>query len=250
MSFAASYKIGNFVIKYTNHMSLILNIETATEICSVALSKNGKLVAIKEDTEGQQHAKMLTVLIEQLFSENNISIKELKAVAVSMGPGSYTGLRIGVSAAKGIAYAADVPLIAINTLQAMAYGISKNGKYEPDTWFCPMIDARRMEVYTTFFDINNKIMRDIAAEIIDENSFSEILEKHKVIFHGNGASKCKQSIKSPNAQFVDNEKCSALNMIELSHQAFQNHQFVDVAYFEPFYLKDFIATVPKNSVLG
>jgi len=231
-------------------MALILNIETATETCSVALSENGKLIALKEDTIGQQHAKLLTVLIEQLFSENDIQIEKLKAVAISMGPGSYTGLRIGVSAAKGIAYAADIPLIAVNTLQALAFGISKNGNYESDTWFCPMIDARRMEVYIAFYDVNNMQIRDISAEIIDENSFSEILRERKIVFHGNGSAKCRQSIKSQNALFIDNVHCSAAQMVELSYTAFQNNQFVDVAYFEPFYLKDFIATVPKNSILG
>jgi tRNA threonylcarbamoyladenosine biosynthesis protein TsaB len=231
-------------------MALILNIETATEICSVSISENGKLIALKEDTEGQQHAKLLTVLISELFDENNISIKALKAVAVSQGPGSYTGLRIGVSAAKGIAYAADIPLLAINTLQALALGVSKDGNYGIDTLFCPMIDARRMEVYTACFDINNKMKKDICAEIIDENYFNGILKDHQVIFLGNGASKCKQSIKSANAVFIDHARCSAANMTELSFLAFQNHQFVDVAYFEPFYLKDFIASVPKNTILG
>jgi tRNA threonylcarbamoyladenosine biosynthesis protein TsaB len=231
-------------------MSLIINIETATEICSVSLSENGKLIALKEDTEGQQHAKLLTVLIEEMFKENNISIKKLNAVAVSKGPGSYTGLRIGVSAAKGIAYAADIPLLAINTLQAMALGVSKSQIFDAETWFCPMIDARRMEVYTAFFDLQNKLRRDITAEIIDENSFNQILEERKIVFHGNGAAKCKNIIHSPNAVFTETSGCSASNMVELSYQAYQNKEFADVAYFEPFYLKDFIATVPKNSILG
>jgi tRNA threonylcarbamoyladenosine biosynthesis protein TsaB len=231
-------------------MSLILNIETATEICSVSLAENGKLIALKEDTEGQLHAKLLTVLIEEMFREKKICIKELNAVAVSKGPGSYTGLRIGVSAAKGIAYAADIPLLAVNTLQAMALGVSKSQDFEAETWFCPMIDARRMEVYTAFFDLQNNLRRDIAAEIIDENSFNEILKDRKIVFHGNGAAKCNKIIQSPNAIFIENMGCSASNMVELSYHAFQNKQFADIAYFEPFYLKDFIATVPKNSILG
>jgi tRNA threonylcarbamoyladenosine biosynthesis protein TsaB len=231
-------------------MSLILNIETATEICSVSLAENGKLIALKEDIEGQQHAKLLTVLIEEMFREKNISIKELNAVAVSKGPGSYTGLRIGVSAAKGITYAADIPLLAVNTLQAMALGVSKSQNFEPETWFCPMIDARRMEVYTAFFDLQNNLKRDIAAEIIDENSFNKILKERKIVFHGNGAAKCSNTIQSPNAIFVETMGCSASHMVELSYYAFQNKQFTDIAYFEPFYLKDFIATVPKNTILG
>ena len=231
-------------------MALILNIETATEVCSVSLAESGKLIALKEDTEGQQHAKLLTVFIEQLFDENKLSLADLKAVAVSMGPGSYTGLRIGVSAAKGIAYAADIPLIAISTLQAMAYGVSKNKKFPGNTLFCPMIDARRMEVYSAIFDSENKLIREIVAEIIDENSFSQILQQHKLVFHGNGSVKCSQKIKSPNAVFLQNAQCSAANMNELSYKSYQNKQFVNVAYFEPFYLKDFLATVPKNSVLG
>jgi tRNA threonylcarbamoyladenosine biosynthesis protein TsaB len=231
-------------------MPLILNIETATEICSVSLAENGKLIALKEDIEGQQHAKLLTVLIAEMFREKNISIKELNAVAVSKGPGSYTGLRIGVSAAKGIAYAADIPLLAINTLQAMALGVSKSQNFEAETWFCPMIDARRMEVYTAFFDLQNNLRRDIAAEIIDENSFSEFLKDRKIVFHGNGATKCNKIIQSPNAVFLETLGCSASYMVELSYHAFRNKQFADIAYFEPFYLKDFIATVPKNTILG
>jgi tRNA threonylcarbamoyladenosine biosynthesis protein TsaB len=231
-------------------MAFILNIETATEICSVSLAEKGKIILLKEDTEGQQHAKLLTVLIKELFEESKVSIKELNAVAVSRGPGSYTGLRIGVSAAKGIAYAADIPLLAINTLQAMALGVSTESEFEPETWFCPMIDARRMEVYTAFFDLDNNLQREIVAEIIDENSFKDILNKRQVIFLGNGAAKCKNTIQSPNAVFIERQVSSASHMVELSYKAFIDKQFVDVAYFEPFYLKNFVATVPKNSILG
>lgn len=229
-------------------MSLILNIETATEICSVSLAKEGKLIALKEHKEGLQHARLLTVYIEEIFNENGVSIKELNAVAVSKGPGSYTGLRIGVSAAKGIAYAGNIPLIAISTLQAMAHGIAANSNFHENTWLCPMIDARRMEVYSAFFDLGNKQQKEISADIIDENSYAEILSQHQVVFFGNGAQKCKNAIQSPNAQFIDNTLCSAENMVKLSYEAFKNNHFEDVAYFEPFYLKDFIATIPRKNI--
>ncbi len=229
-------------------MSLILNIETATEICSVSLAKEDKLIALKEHKEGLQHAKLLTVYIEEIFKENGIAIKELDAVAVSKGPGSYTGLRIGVSAAKGIAYAGNIPLIAISTLQAMAHGVAASSDFQEKTWLCPMIDARRMEVYTAFFDLNNKLQKEISADIIDENSYADILNQHHVVFFGNGAEKCKKAIQSPNAQFIDDILCSAEHMVELSYKAYQNKQFEDVAYFEPFYLKDFIATVPRKNI--
>jgi tRNA threonylcarbamoyladenosine biosynthesis protein TsaB len=229
-------------------MSLILNIETATEICSVSLAKEGKLIALKEHNEGLKHAKLLTVYIEEIFKENNVSIKELNAVAVSKGPGSYTGLRIGVSAAKGIAYAGNIPLIAVSTLQAMAHGVTTGSGFDKNTWLCPMIDARRMEVYSAFFDLNNTKQKEISADIIDENSYADILNQRQVIFFGNGAEKCKKTIQSPNAQFIDDVSCSAEHMIELSYKAFQNKQFEDVAYFEPFYLKDFIATAPRKNI--
>ena len=229
-------------------MSLILNIETATEICSVALAKDGKLIALKENTEGLKHASLLTVFIKEIFNESGISIKDLEAVAVSKGPGSYTGLRIGVSAAKGIAYAGNIPLIATSTLQALANGVSKQLNVDKNTWLCPMIDARRMEVYTSFFDYENQKQKEISADIIDENSYSEILKDRSIIFFGNGAKKCKVALQSPNAQFVDDALCSARDMIELSYNAFKNKKFEDVAYFEPFYLKDFVATVPRKNI--
>jgi tRNA threonylcarbamoyladenosine biosynthesis protein TsaB len=231
-------------------MSLILNIETATEICSVSLSESGKTIRLKESKEGQQHARILTVLIDELFSECKIPIQKLQAVAVSMGPGSYTGLRIGVSVAKGIAYAGQLPLIAVNTLQAMTWGILKTSNFDTNTWYCPMIDARRMEVYTAFYDSSNTLQRKVSAEIISQNSFQDILHGRKVVFFGNGSTKCQNTINSPNAYFIEKTDCSAANMSELSFESYQKKDFVDVAYFEPFYLKDFVATVPKNNVLA
>lgn len=229
-------------------MALILNIETATEVCSVAISKEGETVALLENTEGLQHASLLTVLIEKIFNESDYAIEDLDAVAVSMGPGSYTGLRIGVSAAKGIAYAGDLPLIAISTLQAMALGVANSQEITENTWLCPMIDARRMEVYTAFFDSNNEQKKEISADIIDETSYQDELNKRKIVFFGNGAAKCKEKIKSGNALFIDDVKCSAKDLSELSYKAYTNKDFVDVAYFEPFYLKDFVATVPRKNI--
>ncbi len=231
-------------------MALILNIETSTEVCSVSLAKNGKLILKKENSEGKTHASLLTVFMQEIFNETEYSINQLDAVAVSKGPGSYTGLRIGVSSAKGVAFAAEIPLISVSTLQAMAKGISKNYKTNNNAniLFCPMIDARRMEVYSAFYNSYNKLIKEISADIINNDSYKEYLQNNKLVFFGNGAEKCKATITSKNAEFIDNIICSSENMIELSEKAFQNSNFEDVAYFEPFYLKDFIATVPKKNI--
>jgi len=233
-------------------MALILNIETATEVCSVSLAKNGKLILKKENTEGKTHASLLTVFIDNIFKETKYSVSQLDAIAISKGPGSYTGLRIGVSTAKGIAFAAEIPLISVSTLQAMAFGITKNynNTNNKKTLFCPMIDARRMEVYSAFYNTDNKTVKKISADIIDEKSYSDYLKKYKLVFFGNGSKKCKESITSKNAEFIDNIFCSSENMIKLSESAFNNSNFEDIAYFEPFYLKNFIATVPKKNIFS
>ena len=233
-------------------MALILSIETSTPVCSVALSKNGELLHFKEIWEGLSHASHLTVLIEELFKEiSDYTIKDLDAVAVSIGPGSYTGLRIGISAAKGLCYALDIKLIAVSSLKILAWNIIVNHKplIEDNALLCPMIDARRMEVYTTLYDseLNSKV--DITAQIIDENSFRDILENQKIIFFGNGSDKCKDSIKNPNAIFKSNIHPLAKNMVIHAHDSYEKNLFKDVAYLEPFYLKDFIATKPKNKVI-
>lgn len=231
-------------------MSTIINIETSTEVCSVALCKDNEVIALKENKEGLNHAEMLTLFVDELLKENNITLKELDAIAVSKGPGSYTGLRIGVSTAKGLCYGAKLPLIGISTLQAMSVdAIIKSEDIDKETWFCPMIDARRMEVFCAFYNKDNVIQKDISAEIIDENSFLDILEKRKVVFFGNGADKCKLSITHKNAIFMKDILASAANMASLSNISYINNQFEDVAYFEPFYLKDFIATTPKKKLL-
>jgi tRNA threonylcarbamoyladenosine biosynthesis protein TsaB len=234
-------------------MALILNIETATEVCSVALATENGLVDYVENTEGRSHAALLTQFIEKILAKNNIIPSQLSAVAISSGPGSYTGLRIGVSAAKGLCFGADKPLISISTLQCMVYGLVEHLIMEQaeieNTWFCPMIDARRLEVYTAFFDSKGSPQSDISAVIIDENSFNQILSQRKVFFFGNGSEKCAEIINHPNAVFYKGIYPSAKNMIKLSEQKYQNKNFEDVAYFEPYYLKDFVATTPKNKVL-
>lgn len=235
-------------------MALILNIETSTSVCSVALARDGQLVALKENKEGMNHATMLTVYIDSILKENNLTPTDLDAVAISMGPGSYTGLRIGVSTAKGICYGANVPLIAVSTLQALAQPFPSMDRAQkllnnPETaWYCPMIDARRMEVYTSFYDKNNVQQKEISADIIDENSYLEVLNERELLFFGDGAGKCRETLTHENAHFVEDIVPSAVNMIELAEERFKSEQFEDVAYFEPFYLKDFVATVPKKNV--
>lgn len=237
-------------------MALLLHIETSTAVCSVALGKDGKLLALKETKEGMKHASHLSVFINQILKENKLVPTDLNGVAISMGPGSYTGLRIGVSTAKGICYGANLPLIAINTLQAMTKPLQKNEalqaqlKKPNEAYYCPMIDARRMEVYTAFFNDKIDLVKDISADIIDENSYAKELEKREIIFFGDGSSKCKEIIKSKNGIFLDEVTPSAVGMIELAEAKFQNQEFEDVAYFEPFYLKDFVATTPKKNIFN
>lgn len=228
-------------------MALILNIDTSTSVCSVALSKEGEVIALKESNEGLNHSVLLGTYIDEILKENNVQTGQLDAVAISMGPGSYTGLRIGVSMAKGLCFGIGKPLIAVPTLQALALAVSsKNGE---DIWYCPMIDARRMEVYTAFFDRDNRCMIDTAAEVIDEDSFADILSGHKVCFFGNGSDKVKEILTSSNACFLSAIETSATHMAKIAEERFVKKQFEDVAYFEPFYLKDFIATIPKKKVL-
>jgi len=235
-------------------MTLILNIETSTEICSVSLSENNNLLNQKESFDSNSHATQLTVFIEQILSEEKININQLNAIAVSKGPGSYTGLRIGVSTAKGLAYGLNIPLIAINPLQAMVCGIFKNmelkNNFSNTDLFIPMLDDRRMEVYSAVFDNQNKQISETKAEIINSESYKNLLVNNKLYFFGNGADKCLQIIKNENAIFIPQIYTSSKNMIELAYNAFLNHNFVDVAYFEPFYLKDFVATVSTKNIFN
>lgn len=226
-------------------MSNILLIETATRVCSVGLSTNGTITSIRESFEQRSHAELITIFIDEVLQDSNVDINKLDAVAVSMGPGSYTGLRIGVSTAKGICYALDIPLIAIDTLQAMAMGLAER-RNQPDELYCPMIDARRMEVYTAVFDHANKRLSDTEALIIDEKSFEAMLNKNKLVFFGDGADKCKKILGSHyHAIFIDEFHPSVINMSHIAEHKFVEKKFENSAYFEPFYLKDFVAAPPK-----
>lgn len=235
-------------------MALILNIETSTAVCSVSLGKDGELLTYKENKEGMNHATHLTVFIDSILKENGLTPNDLDAIAVSMGPGSYTGLRIGVSTAKGLCYGSNLPLIAVSTLQAMTAPLLKDKAITSQlgdsaaSIFCPMIDARRMEVYTAFYSFKNEEIRKVSAEIIDEESFVSDLAKSEIVFFGDGSSKCQSSLQSPNAIFVDDITPTAIGMIELSEAKYKAKAFEDVAYFEPFYLKDFVATTPKKNI--
>ena len=220
----------------------------------MSLAENGKTLFLKESTDGLNHSELLTVFIQDLFKENNFEIKDIDAVAVSMGPGSYTGLRIGVSVAKGLCYALDKPLIGIGSIDAMGNHLAKyHSEFtdeNPDSiLLCPMIDARRMEVYTSVYNANGEQLQPVSAEIINENSFSDYLKDKKVLFLGNGAEKCKSKLTHPNALFNGPSKTSARFMQSLAEIRFNKKEFEDLAYFEPYYLKDFVATIPKNKVL-
>ncbi len=226
-------------------MATILQIETATPVCSVALSINGKTIALKEETAQNIHAASLTLFIEKVMKSANLKFTDLDAVAVSKGPGSYTGLRIGVSTAKGLCFALDKPLIAINTLQMMANGyMLQNPNYEG--LICTMIDARRMEVFTAIYNSNLQEVEATNAKIVSETSFNSMLEGNDITFIGDGAEKCKLVLNHQNALFSSLNFNSATNMSALALQAYNNQNFEDVAYFEPFYLKDFVFTTPKN----
>lgn len=236
-------------------MAIILNIETSTEVCSVTIAENGKTLFQKESNEGLRHSELLTVFIQDLFQENNFEISKLDAVAVSKGPGSYTGLRIGVSVAKGLCYGLNIPLVGVGSIELMGiYAAANSNEFyskekEEELLFCPMIDARRMEVYTALFAENGEQILPVTAEIIDENSFADFLKDKKILFFGNGAKKCKEKITHKNALFAGPSETSARFMQNLSEIKYNKNEFEDVAYFEPFYLKDFVATIPKNKVL-
>jgi tRNA threonylcarbamoyladenosine biosynthesis protein TsaB len=236
-------------------MALILCLETATTVCSVALFRDQTLLGIRESSARNVHSAMLTTFIEELFKSSGIGSVQPDAIAVSMGPGSYTGLRIGVATAKGLCYAIDKPMIAVPTLQAMAAGLTPPmhasavdgvAGNELSTLICPMIDARRMEVYAALFDRDGMEIRETRAEIIGEYSFQEFLASNKVVFGGEGAGKCKTTLATnPNAIFIDHFQASARFMIGLAAEKFRLKQFENLAYFEPYYLKDFIAGKPS-----
>ena len=233
-------------------MAVILNIETSAEFCSVTLAENGKIIDSLTEKEERSHASLLAISIEKILKTNNTPVQKIDAIAISKGPGSYTGLRIGTSTAKGMCYGLNIPLIAVDTLKSMSFGARQKwlaNNSNENVSFCPMIDARRMEVYFGVYDRNGSQIEPVAAKIIIEKSFEDLFINNTILFCGNGAEKCKVVLMHENALFAGPEKSSAKFMIGLAEAHFKNMVFEDVAYFEPFYLKDFIATTPKNKVL-
>lgn len=228
---------------------MILSIETATPAGSVALHHEDKLIGSYELHVEKSHATALTQLVEHLLKMAGVAPTDLHAIAVSKGPGSYTGLRIGTSTAKGLCYGLDIPLIAVNTLQSMAQGLRKYYQQQ-EVLLCPMIDARRMEVYTAYFTPELEELKQTHAKIIDEDSFQEELTQKRVVLFGNGAAKCGTVLQHPNLQIIEGISPQAKDIGEIAWKKFQVQDFEDTAYFEPFYLKEFVAGKPKNKVLG
>ena len=234
-------------------MSLILCIETGTDICSVGIARDGELVSLRESDEGRDHAKKVGVFVDELLRETGISPDELDAVAVGMGPGSYTGLRIGVSFAKGLCYGLGIPLVAVGSLDAMAaVAIEDNdaGILDVDNWenavMCPMVDARRMEVYTRLFDAKGNALSDVTAEVVTEQTFADVRRERQLVMFGNGAAKCREVLHD--ATYI-NITPSARGLARLAEQRLSAGQIEDIAYFEPFYLKDFIVIPSKKKLL-
>jgi tRNA threonylcarbamoyladenosine biosynthesis protein TsaB len=227
-------------------MSCILHIETSTEACSVAVSEDGLAVFSQEDLKGPSHAVQLGVFVDEALSFVDSHAMPLDAVAVSCGPGSYTGLRIGVSMAKGLCYGRDLPLIALPTLEVLCVPVLLREELPEDALLCPMIDARRMEVYAAVYDRALNTVRPTGADVVTAETYREYLERGPVYFFGNGAAKCKDVITHPNAHFLEEVRPLAKWMFPLAEKAKAQGDFKDVAYFEPFYLKEFVATKSKN----
>ena len=227
-------------------MSCILNIETSTSVCSVAVSQEGQPIFVKEDLNGPSHAVSLGVFVDEALSFIESHAIPLDAVAVSCGPGSYTGLRIGVSMAKGICYGKEIPLIAVSTLEVLCVPVLLYHDLPEDALLCPMIDARRMEVYAAVYDRALQTKREVAADVVESDIYKGYLDESPVFFFGNGAEKCKQKITHPNAHFIDGIYPSAKMMFPLSEKAVAAGDYKDVAYFEPYYLKEFVASKPKK----
>ena len=227
-------------------MACIVHIETATDVCSVALSENGAVLASEENYEGPNHNVVLAPYVDEMVSFADSHAIPIDAVAVSCGPGSYTGLRIGVSTAKGLSYGRDLKLISVPTLELLCVPLLLQREDLPeDALLCPMLDARRMEVYSAIYTRALETVKRVSADIIDGASYGEYLENHPVVFFGNGAEKCKGVISHPNAVFIDDVKPLAKYMMPLAERAFLQGRWEDVAYFEPFYLKDFVAIKSK-----
>ncbi len=228
-------------------MACIVHIETATDVCSVALSENGAILISEECYDGPNHNVVLAPYVDEMVSFADSHAIPIDAVAVSCGPGSYTGLRIGVSTAKGLCYGRGLKLISVPTLQLLCVPLLLHREDIPEeALLCPMLDARRMEVYSALYTHSLSTVKDVSAEIIDDKSYRDYLEKQPVVFFGNGAEKCKEVIKHPNALFIDGVKPLAKNMLPLAERAFMQSQWQDVAYFEPFYLKEFVTTQARK----
>ena len=237
-------------------MALLLSIDTATTVCSVALADKQKIIAHIDSSEEKVHASHLGVFVNEILQKAGKSVKQLDGIAISKGPGSFTGLRIGVSLAKGLCYGADIPLIAVDTLQAMAFGMMitcKDQNFQHNAseniLYCPMIDARRMEVYTALYDSHNQPVENVSAKIIDQNSFRSYFNKNLLVLAGDGTTKCKELITNKNAFFLQGFSHSAIYMNELAQNSLLEGKFENIAYFEPYYLKDFIVTIPKRKVI-
>ena len=230
-------------------MSTILNIETSTSVCSVALSSEGQIIDHRENYDGLKHATLLSQMIDEMLGTAKRKALELNAIAVSIGPGSYTGLRIGLSEAKGLAFGLDLPLIGVNTLQLLTVMAMFKEFFDDDVLYVPMIDARRMEVYTAVYDNSLKAVVEPQPMILDEGSYSSLLDNHKLVMIGNGAQKAKEIISHSQVQFMPDINPVAVEMMALSEKAFREKHFIDVAYSTPLYLKDFQATVSKKKVI-
>ena len=231
-------------------MSCILHIETATDTCSVAVSEDGHNIFQEEELTGAAQSRRLAGMVDEAMSFTDSHAIPFDAVAVSCGPGSYTGLRIGVSMAKGVCYGRNLKLITLPTLEVMCVPVLlRHDELPDDALLCPMIDARRMEVYCAFYTRALKTVRETEAVVVDEESFRDLLDKHPVWFFGGGAEKCKSVLQHPNAHFIDDIRPQAKYMAPLAEKAHANNEFADVAYFEPFYLKDFVATVSKKKII-
>jgi tRNA threonylcarbamoyladenosine biosynthesis protein TsaB len=227
-------------------MSCILNIETSTNVCSVSVSEDFRVVWNEEDHSGPNHSVSLGVFVEKALAEISNGGVKLDAVAVSWGPGSYTGLRIGLSTAKGVCYGSGAKLISVPTLKVLCVPVLLGKEIEDDALLCPMIDARRMEVYAAVYDRALREVRPVGADIVEADTYKEFLDSHPVYFFGNGADKCKDVITHPNARFIPGIEPLARNMHTLAERSFNEGNFEDVAYSTPFYLKEFHATVPKQ----
>lgn len=228
-------------------MSCILHIETSTDVCSVAVSQDGAVIFEKEDHSGPNHAVKLGIFVDEALSFADSHLIPLDAVAVSCGPGSYTGLRIGVSMAKGICYARDLKLLSVPTLELLAVPVLlHHEEIEKEALLCPMLDARRMEVYAGIYDRALRPVRPIQADVVAGDTYKQYLDEHPVYFFGNGAQKCMEAIGHPNARLISGVEPLAKWMMPLAEKRFLDGQFESVAYFVPFYLKDFVAKMPKK----